>query len=64
MLFFTIMKLVVASSILFSLASVALATPTSTSSAVAAAGSQIRTVQDPVYHLYIQSEPLGVFPEI
>ena len=36
------------------------AIPTTTSSAVAAAGSQIRTDQDPVYHLYIQSTPVGM----
>ncbi|KAH8117463.1 hypothetical protein DFH11DRAFT_1013317 [Phellopilus nigrolimitatus] len=38
------------------------AIPTSTSSAAAAAGSQIRTDQDPVYHLYIQSTPLDGAP--
>lgn len=35
-------------------ASLALAAPSATSSAATPAGSQIRTDQDPVYHLYLQ----------
>ncbi|KAL5529121.1 hypothetical protein ACEPAG_5095 [Sanghuangporus baumii] len=50
------------SAILLSLVSLTLARPTSTSSAAAAAGSQIRTDQDPVYHLYIQSTPIDGAP--
>ena len=42
-----------------SLAAAAYALPSSTSSAASAVSSQLRTDQDPVYHFYIQSEPVG-----
>ncbi|EJD05944.1 uncharacterized protein FOMMEDRAFT_77495 [Fomitiporia mediterranea MF3/22] len=55
------MRLITIASVL-SAASFAWAFPTSTSSAAAAAGSQIRTDQDPVYHFYIQSTPVDGAP--
>ena len=53
------MLMLISALALLSAGSAVLATPTTTVAAKAAVPSQIRTDQDPVYHLYIQSTPVG-----
>ena len=52
--------IVLSCSALLSVLATAVAIPTSTSSAATPAGSQIRTDQDPVYHLYLQEIGMSI----